>query len=145
MQSRRVLGFRVKTAARNLCYNAVMKLRSFDFVAIALSVGIVCVVSAVVYGAGNDNGSLVVSVEGANSAWLFPADAKETIAVQGPLGNTVVSVDKGSAYVVSSPCANQLCIAQGKIHRSGGLISCLPNRVVITIQGKHNKVDGGTW
>jgi hypothetical protein len=122
-----------------------MKLCPFDFAALALAAGVVCVFSVAVYGTGSDNDSLVVSVEGTDSAWLFPADAKETIAVRGPLGNTVVSIDKGSAYVVSSPCANQLCIAQGKIHRSGGLISCLPNRVVITIQGTRGKADGGTW
>jgi hypothetical protein len=120
-----------------------VKLRPFDFVALFLAVAAVCAV-AVMYDTGDD-GNLVVSVEGACNVWLFPFDAEETVVVRGPLGNTVVSIENGSVYVVSSPCANQFCVAQGKIHRPGSLVSCLPNRVVVTIQGKRNEVDGGTW
>ncbi|MDR0639145.1 MAG: NusG domain II-containing protein [Spirochaetaceae bacterium] len=120
-----------------------MKLRPLDFAALFLALAAVGAV-AVVYDTGDD-GSLVVAVEGARNAWLFPVDAEETVVVPGPLGNTVVNIDKGSVYVVSSPCANQLCVAQGKIHLPGSLVSCLPNRVVVTIQGTRNTVDGGTW
>jgi hypothetical protein len=120
-----------------------VKLRPFDFAALVLAVAVVCAV-AIVYDTDND-GALIAAVEGAGAAWLFPLEAEETVVVRGPLGNTVVSIEKGSIYVVSSPCANQLCVAQGKIHRPGSLISCLPNRVVVTIQGNRNNVDGGTW
>ena len=120
-----------------------MKLRPFDFAALFLALAAVGAV-AVVYERGEE-GDLVVAVEGARNAWLFPVDAEETVAVPGPLGDTVVNIDKGSAYVVSSPCANQLCVAQGKIHRPGSLVSCLPNRMAVTIRGKRNNVDGGTW
>jgi hypothetical protein len=122
-----------------------MKMRPLDFVILAIGLGAACVWSLFVYGASADNARLVIAVHGRNDAWLFPADAEETITVEGPLGNTVVSVNRGTASVVSSPCANQLCVAQGKIHRAGGSISCLPNRVMITIQGGNNGIDGGTW
>jgi hypothetical protein len=112
-------------------------------VALFLAVAVVCAV-AIVYDTGDD-GNLVVAVEGARNVWLFPVDAEETVIVRGPLGDTVVNIEKGSVYVASSPCANQLCVAQGKIHRPGSLVSCLPNRVVVTIQGNRNDVDGGTW
>jgi hypothetical protein len=120
-----------------------VKLRPFDFAALFLAVAAVCAV-AVVYDTGNEGG-LVIAVEGARNAWLFPIDTEETVVVRGPLGDTVVSIENEGVYVVSSPCANQLCVAQGKIHRPGSLVSCLPNRVVVTIQGGRNEVDGGTW
>jgi hypothetical protein len=120
-----------------------MRLKPFDFAALALAAAVVGAV-AVAYDT-DDLSNLVVAVEGARNAWLFPVDTEETVVVPGPLGDTVVNIENGSAYVVSSPCANQLCVAQGKIHRPGNLVSCLPNRVVVTIQGKRNTVDGGTW
>jgi hypothetical protein len=120
-----------------------VRVRPFDFAVLFLAVAVVCAV-AIVYDT-DDDGDLVIAVEGAGAAWLFPLEAAETVVVRGPLGNTVVNIEKGSVYVVSSPCANQLCVAQGKIHRPGSFVSCLPNRVVVTIQGNRNEVDGGTW
>jgi hypothetical protein len=122
-----------------------MSLRPFDFVVLTIAVGVVCGFSVFIYGTDTDNEKSVVAIEGARDTWLFPADTEERVIVPGPLGNTVVSVGKDGVYVVSSPCANQLCVAQGKIRRPGGWISCLPNHVVVTIRGGQSKVDGGTW
>ena len=102
-----------------------MKLRPFDFAALFFALAAVGAV-AVVYERGEEGG-LVVAVEGARNAWLFPVDAEETVVVTGPLGDTVVNIDKGSVYVVSSPCANRLCVAQGKTRRPGSFVSGLPN------------------
>jgi hypothetical protein len=113
-------------------------------VILAVAAGVVCAFSAFFYNNAGDS-ALVAAIEGANDTWFFPVDAEETVSVAGPLGATVVHVSAGGAYVVSSPCANQLCVAQGKIHRAGGGVSCLPNRVVVTIQGGRSKIDGATW
>jgi hypothetical protein len=122
-----------------------MRLRPLDFVIMAVAVGIIGRFSVLFYGADADNASPVVAIEGVNDAWFFPADTEETVSVPGPLGATIVNIGKEGVFVVSSPCANQLCVAQGKIHRTGGAISCLPNRVVVTIQGGQSKIDGATW
>jgi hypothetical protein len=130
---------------RKLRYNTGMKLCPLDFVILAAALGVVCVFSVFVYDTGGNDNDLVVAIEGPHDTWLFPAAAEELVKVPGPLGNTIVQVGNGTAYVVSSPCANQLCVAQGKIHRPGGWISCLPNHVVVTIRGGRDEVDGGTW
>jgi hypothetical protein len=122
-----------------------MRLRPLDFVMLAVALGTVGGFSAALYRTDADNARLVVAVEGMSDTWLFPADAEETVNVAGPLGITVVHIGKDGASVVSSPCANQLCVAQGKIHRAGGWISCLPNRVAVTMQGRQDKIDAATW
>ncbi|HRR92028.1 MAG TPA: NusG domain II-containing protein [bacterium] len=38
--------------------------------------------------------------------------------------------------ILSSPCPDKLCVKQGYISESGQVIICLPNRVVIKIEGR---------
>jgi hypothetical protein len=121
-------------------------MKVLDVVVLAAAAGVVGYFSIFFYYNADAGGaSLVVAIEGTDDAWVYPADAEETINVRGPLGTTVVRVGQGRAYVVSSPCANQLCVAQGEIHRAGGWISCLPNRVMVTMQGRQAEIDGATW
>jgi hypothetical protein len=124
-----------------------MKLHAADAIILSLITAAVSVFSVSVYRAAFDEGELTISVEGGSGKWVFPEDAQETVTVKGPLGDTIVRVHKGAARVLDSPCANKLCIAQGEIHDSGSWVSCIPNRVIVTIQRKkaQNQVDGGVW
>lgn len=62
--------------------------------------------------------------------------AKKTVAVPGPLGTTVISIDAGRARVVSDPGARQYCVHQGWLKRSGDVAICAPNRVSLQIIGR---------
>lgn len=72
---------------------------------------------------------------------VFVADLQkdQQVELNGPLGITVLRLADGHAQVVSSPCPQKICIGLGKISRSGDLLACVPNRLVIRIEG-----DGGT-
>jgi len=61
--------------------------------------------------------------------------ADTTLALAGPLGETEITIEDGKVWVSSAPCPNKLCMRQGKIAKPGESIICLPNRLVITIQG----------
>ena len=74
-------------------------------------------------------------IQGSGRDWIFPLDAEETVEVPGPLGNTIVRIHDREAWVESSPCANQICVEAGHIHRQGVWIACLPNNVIIIIEG----------
>lgn len=54
---------------------------------------------------------------------------------EGKISNIVV-IEDGKAYMKSANCADGLCIKQGRIHKSGDEIICLPNRLIIRIEGK---------
>ena len=60
---------------------------------------------------------------------------ERTISVPGPLGNTSVHVRDGAVFVTDSPCLNKICVKTGHISRSGELIACVPNKVVVRVIG----------
>jgi len=80
-------------------------------------------------------GQTRVLVRGQGLEWVFPIDAEETVVVPGPLGDTVVRIGDGHAWVESSPCENQTCVAGGRVARQGQWTACLPNNVLLMIEG----------
>jgi len=77
-----------------------------------------------------------VLIQGESQNWIFPLDAEETIAVRGPLGRTVVRIHNGQAWVESSPCENKICVAAGHLSGHGEFAACLPNKVLLMIEGR---------
>ena len=60
-----------------------------------------------------------------------------------PIGDTnVCEIRGGRAHMVSADCPDQLCVHQGYIDEKGGIITCLPNRVVIQTVGGEDTLDG---
>jgi len=87
-----------------------------------------------------------VLIRGQGGEWAFPLDAAETVVVPGPLGNTVVRIHGNRAWVESSPCENQTCVASGLLARQGQWAACLPNNVLLMIQGTgDDDVDAVVW
>lgn len=65
-----------------------------------------------------------------------PLDQPRTAVLKGPLGETLVRIEDGHACVVSSPCRNQVCIGMGRITRSGQMLACVPNGILVRIEGE---------
>jgi hypothetical protein len=84
-----------------------------------------------------------VLIRGHNREWTFQIGANETVIVSGPLGNTVVHIGGNRAWVESSPCENQTCVAAGFIAKQGQWAACLPNNVLILIQGTPRRAGTG--
>ena len=80
-------------------------------------------------------GNAQVLIRGQDNEWLFPIDADEIIAVPGPLGKTIVRIVDSRAWVESSPCDNQTCVSSGLLTRQWQWAACLPNNVLLMIQG----------
>ena len=51
-------------------------------------------------------------------------------------GYNSLRISDGAAYMTDASCPDKLCIHQGKADRSGQSIVCLPNRVVVKVEGK---------
>lgn len=67
------------------------------------------------------------------------------IAVNGPLGKTVVNIGGGAVWISSAPCPQQICVHQGKIRLTGQILVCVPNRICVEIQGSGDRdIDGTT-
>lgn len=78
-------------------------------------------------------GSEVVIRSNDRVAGRYVLDEDRLVEISGPIGKTVVRVEQGRARVESSPCPNKICIHMGTVGREGGLIVCVPNKVIVTV------------
>jgi hypothetical protein len=121
-------------------------LKVLDLVVIILALGLTGFSAFAVYVKPGDTTRVMIS--GPGREWVFPLDADERVEVPGPLGNTVVRIRNHQAWVESSPCTNQVCVAAGHVHEQGEWVACLPNTVFLMIEGnedRKNVPDSTTW
>ena len=64
---------------------------------------------------------------------------EDTLRVEGPLGVTTIEIVKGRVRVLDSPCPHKLCVRAGAIGEAGELVVCVPNRVVVRVEGESRK------
>jgi len=97
-----------------------------------------------VYLTPQDN--IQVLIRGQDNEWTFPIEAQETVIIQGTIGYTVIKIEDQKAWVESSPCDNQTCVAAGLVSHQGQWAACLPNGVLLMIQGfGGDDVDAVSW
>ena len=117
-----------------------MKLRLLDYFALVLSLAVVGGFSFFAY-AGRDRGGEVV-IEASGSQWIYPLDVDRREAVRGPIGDTIVVIRGGMAFVEDSPCPDKLCVHMPAISKPGQWIACLPNKVFVRVRGNSvQKID----
>lgn len=51
-------------------------------------------------------------------------------------GSNILKIEGGKAWLTHANCPDSLCVKQGKIHGSGQVITCLPNKLTVTVYGK---------
>lgn len=50
-------------------------------------------------------------------------------------GTNILKIEDGKAFLTSANCPDHLCVNQGKIDQSGETITCLPNKLTVTVYG----------
>lgn len=85
-------------------------------------------------------GIATVWADGTEVARL-PLDEQRLFEVDGPVGTSIVEVRPGRARVRASPGRQQICVRQGWLSRAGETAVCLPNRVVVAIEGAEREFD----
>ena len=110
-----------------------MKLRIFD--ALAVSLSLVAIAAFSVYAYSGRTSSAEVVIEASGSQWIYPLSVDRQEAVRGPLGDTIVVIRSGKAFVQDSPCPDKLCVHMPAISRPGQWIACLPNKVFVRVRG----------
>lgn len=86
-----------------------------------------------------EGGVAVVRVDGVETE-------RHLLSVDGvfPLngGTNILVISEGQAWLSEADCPDLLCVRQGKIHYTGQVITCLPNRLTVTVEnGESNGVD----
>ncbi len=81
---------------------------------------------------------VVVKVDGKEIA-EYSLTADGTYELNG--GTNTLVIGNGSAYLSDANCPDKLCVHQGKISRTGEVITCLPNKLTVTVFGAKESVD----
>ena len=91
---------------------------------------------------GGDGEAEVVRVwtEG-GEARLLPLDHDGEHRVEGALGTSLIEIRDRRVRFKASPCQNQVCVHSGWLNRPGETAACLPNRVVVQVEGKERDYD----
>ncbi|GAB5605414.1 NusG domain II-containing protein [Sideroxyarcus sp. TK5] len=70
-----------------------------------------------------------------------PLSRDQRIEVPGPLGTSIITIEKGKARISSDPSPRQYCVRQGWLEQSGEIAICLPNEVSVELTGGQKKYD----
>ena len=108
-------------------------------VALTIALGVFGIFSLI--NANTDNPYAVVEVDGVE-LYRLPLDAAIAIyTAENGQGLNEIQVGDGSAAIVHANCKDQLCVQRGKLTGTGQIAVCLPNRVVLRIEGGKSNDD----
>ncbi len=87
-------------------------------------------------------GERVVVERAGRVIFTAPLAEERTATLDGPLGPTVVAIHGGRVCVLESPCPLKVCIGMGEIARDGELLACVPNHLLVRIEGRSAQGEG---
>lgn len=85
-------------------------------------------------GGGPEGARLVVEQEGA-IIFTAPLKTDRQVRLQGQLGESLLVIQSGRASFREAPCRNRVCIGMGSVSRRGELLACVPNGLLVRIEG----------
>lgn len=108
---------------------------------LTLLVGAVCIVllTARLWQGGAADTAIIRS--GGKIFREVPLSRDQQIEVQGPLGTSIISIEKRRARISSDPSPRQYCVRQGWLQRTGEIALCLPNQVSVELAGGQKRYD----
>ena len=56
-------------------------------------------------------------------------------------GTNVLRIEDGVAYVTEADCPDKLCVHQGGISKTNQVITCLPNKLTVTVYGAEESTE----
>jgi len=87
------------------------------------------------FGSGMGQGSWVVIEVDQKRVARYSLSKDRITHVEGPLGTTEIEIRNGKARILRSPCKLKVCIKSGYIQYADRISVCLPNRVVVRVEG----------
>jgi len=87
--------------------------------------------------------AMVTIYHGQTELAQYPLHTQKPVRfiAKGELGDSEIIIEKNSVYFLESPCRNKLCILAGHKHRIGDMIACVPNRILVAINGAAKRFD----
>ena len=114
----------------------MIRLKLLDFVIIFSVLLITIILTLIIYSGYNLPGLLKITSE--SDVYFFTLDTDRTVQISGPIGNSEIRIEAGSAFFTDSPCHDKLCVKTGHLNKTGDWAGCLPNKVFISIVKNRN-------
>ena len=90
---------------------------------------------------GSSTGDFVVVKVNGEIYGKYSLSKDRTITVNRNGHMNKITIKGGKVQVSKSSCKNQICVKQGSISTTHQSIVCIPNRVVVSIEGKDGEYD----
>lgn len=79
------------------------------------------------------NGEAVVLIEGEEYG-RYPLSKDAVIELPGLLGNNVLTIREGAAFMSDAVCPDKICMDFGEIHFNTEMIVCRPGGIVVIVE-----------
>lgn len=87
---------------------------------------------------GEEGSYALVRCEGVEIG-RYPLLSDGTYSLNG--GTNSIEIKGGRVHMMDADCPDRLCINQGWVHFTGQCLTCLPNRLTVTVVGGDDSVD----
>ena len=115
--------------------------RKADYALLAVLIVIGIAVSAALSFGKTSGGKVVIKVAG-KPYGVYSLSEDKTISVdQGDGHSNTVVIEGGTVRVTEATCHNQVCVRHEAISSTGESIICLPNQVIVAIEGEEGEFD----
>ena len=125
-----------------------MKKNDIILIAVLLAAALLTAVGMRIWQMNNtrDSAKVVVTIDG-QVYGTYPLDEDRTERIELPDGSyNILTISDGYADVTEASCPDQICVKHNHIKYSKESIVCLPNKVVVTVEGgEDSEIDGATF
>lgn len=83
----------------------------------------------------NDESSQNVIISSPDGDFVYPINKDREIEISGTMGKTKILIKNKKVSIIDSPCKNKICILAGTIDKTSHFLVCLPNRILVKIEG----------
>ncbi len=125
-----------------------MKKNDIILIAVLLMAALLTVAGMRIWQMNNTKAAakVVVTIDG-QVYGTYPLSEDRTERIELPDGSyNILTISGGYANVTEASCPDQICVKHHHIKYSKESIVCLPNKVVVTVEGgEDNEIDGFTY
>lgn len=90
--------------------------------------------------ADRDGKSDFVTIKTESGNYRYNLDKDQIHTFSGPVGETIIEIKDNKVHILSSDCHNKTCVESGYIENGGQTLVCLPNKIVVKIEGNSDVI-----
>jgi len=71
----------------------------------------------------------------------YPLNTPKAIhfQAQGDIGTSEITINQQQVWINHSSCRSKHCVRSGHRHQIGEMLACVPNRILVTIEGEQRQ------